>query len=61
MPEVFVPSSFCVWNQMSWRNLGTRALPRGFLHEFLTKAQIVTIPRIIEVKLLDYKIIAMFF
>ena len=30
--EVFGPSSFCVWNQMSWRYLQTRVC---FLHELL--------------------------
>ena len=29
--------SFCVWNQIPWRNLQIKELPRFFLHEPLLK------------------------
>ena len=33
--EVFAPSSFCIWNQIPWRNLQIRMSPRGFLYELV--------------------------
>ena len=32
---VFAPSSLCIWNQMTWRNLQTIVLPWDFLLKFL--------------------------